>query len=206
MVSHLEKVLKSPEQLAELLALHPPEQAEQPDIPAGFGSYPEQLTDAAVLLLLQPDEEGTRLWFVQRSAALRRHAGQIAFPGGKREGGDDSLWHTALRESHEEIGLAHQGVRQLGELNQCWTPSGFRIHPFVAWNEGEAPSLPPNCEIERAFSLPLLELLLQPPVGLPWPRYATAHGTIWGATGRILYRWLEILQKASPERGGKPGT
>lgn len=190
---HLENLLKSPHQLQQLLLLNPPQQLQQPAIPAGWGSYPNQLTDASVLLLLQPDPQGTMLWFVRRSADLRQHAGQIAFPGGKQESHDASLWHTALRESHEEIGLQPEGVRQLGALDECWTPSGFRIHPFLGWNEGSPPQAQPNSEIDRAFALPLVQLLgveARP----PWPRYPTVYGEIWGATGRMLYGWLQILR------------
>ena len=197
MSNRLENLLKSPDKLEQLLLQHPPQLLDQPLIPEGWGSYPERLTNASVLLLFQPQPEGTDLWFVQRSADLRQHAGQIAFPGGKQEGGDPSLWDTALREAHEEIGLDVGGVRPLGGLDECWTPSGYRIHPFLGWNAGPPPAAQPNSEIERAFCVPVLDLYHSREGELPWPRFVTHQGVIWGATGRILHRCLEILQKAS---------
>lgn len=197
MTNDLEKLLKNPDRLEQWLRLHPPLARPQPSIPQGWGSYPEELTDASVLLLLQPSRSGTQLWFVQRSPDLRKHAGQIAFPGGKPEAHDASLWHTALRESQEEIGLEPGGVRQLGQLDQCWTPSGFRIHPFLGWNAGHPPQALPNSEIERAFCVPLAELVQAQEAEPPWPRYATSQGVVWGATGRILHGCLQILQEAS---------
>lgn len=180
-----------------MLVCRPRARKEQPVIPPGWGEYPSQLTDASVLLLLQPDPEGTLLWFVQRSPDLRKHAGQIAFPGGKRDQSDRDLWHTALREGHEEIGLDPAGVMPLGELDECWTPSGFRIHPFLGWNSGAPPTARPNSEVERAFCLPVVALLGAEQGEPPWPRFATPFGVVWGATGRILHGWLQMLQEAS---------
>lgn len=151
----------------------------------------EHLRAAAVLLLVQ----GADLWFIQRSSTLRQHAGQIAFPGGREEPEDGDLWRTALRESEEEIGIDPNSVVPLGRLHECWTPTGFRIRPYLGWNAG-APLQPrPNYEVERAFTMPVAELMLVRPV-LPWPKYPTPAGDIWGATARILHQWLELLREA----------
>ena len=96
-------------------------------------------TDAAVLLPLfgWPDEPG--LIFTERRADLRRHAGEISFPGGRRDEGDADLVATALREAQEEIGLDPAAV----ELGEALPPTatfvtGYRIHPFV----GRIPTRP----------------------------------------------------------------
>jgi len=183
MHNHLEKLLKSPEMMANQLAREPLAYASQ--APASF-------TLASVLMLMQPDtQNGTQVWFIRRSARLRRHAGQIAFPGGKQEAGDAGPWETALRESQEEIGLEPQGVVQLGRLPEILTPTGFRIIPFVGWNEAQPPKPQANDEVDLAFSLSLSQLFAE---GTESHSFVTPHGTIWGATARILQNCLKILR------------
>ena len=89
-------------------------------------------TDAAVLLPLYgwPEEPG--LIFTERRADLRRHAGEISFPGGRQDDGDADLAATALREAEEEIGLDPAAVELVGALPPTSTfVTGYRIHPFV---------------------------------------------------------------------------
>ena len=93
---------------------------------------------AAVLIALAPREEGAHLIFIERSSHLRKHAGQIAFPGGRMDPGDADPVATALREAHEEIALPPQAVTPLGFLDPYQTGSGYRIAPLVAWLRGEA--------------------------------------------------------------------
>lgn len=187
MHNHLEKLLKDPELLAQQLAREPVVRANQ---------VPENFTLASVLMLLQPDSQnGTQVWFIRRSPRLRRHAGQIAFPGGKQEANDASPWETALRESQEEIGLEPEGVVQLGRLPEILTPTGFCIMPFVGWNDAHPPNPQANDEVDLAFSLSLIQLFSE---GNESHSFTTPHGTIWGATARILHHGLKILgsQKA----------
>lgn len=87
---------------------------------------------AAVLIALAPREHGAHLIFIQRSSALRAHAGQIAFPGGRMDPGDACPIATALREAQEEIALPPQAVTPLGFLDPYQTGSGYRIAPVVA--------------------------------------------------------------------------
>ena len=89
-------------------------------------------TDAAVLLALYgwPDEPG--LIFTERRADMRRHAGEISFPGGRADEGDADLAATALREAQEEIALDPAAVQLRGALPPTSTfVTGYRIHPFV---------------------------------------------------------------------------
>jgi 8-oxo-dGTP pyrophosphatase MutT (NUDIX family) len=163
--------------------------------------------DAAVLLPLYgwPDEPG--LVFTERRADLRRHAGEISFPGGRQDETDASLEATALREAEEEIGLDPAAV----ELGEALPPvstfvTGYRIHPFV----GHIPhptelSLEPNpAEVETVltFSLDLLRdgyemrRLIRRGVPIHTPTYEVEGHLIWGATARILGDLLDRFEAA----------
>ncbi|HVY77402.1 MAG TPA: CoA pyrophosphatase [Solirubrobacterales bacterium] len=164
--------------------------------------------DAAVLLPLYgwPDDE-PGLIFTERRADLRRHAGEISFPGGRRDPGDADLGATALREAEEEIGLDPDRV-ELGEaLPMTRTfATGYRIHPFV----GRIPhprelALRPNpSEVETVltFSLGVLResydmrRLVRRGVPIHTPTYEIEGQLIWGATARILGDLLDRLEAA----------
>lgn len=180
MPHRLEKILKNPRALRKVLHGRTAE-----------NQAAEGLRPAAVLLLLDQGQ----LWFIQRARSMRHHAGQIAFPGGKHEPSDADLWHTALREANEEIGVDPQAVQPLGRLDECWTPSGYRIRPFLGWHAESLLQPRLSGEVERAFAVSVLDLLGMP-TGLPWPKYPTSYGEIWGATARMLYQWLELLREA----------
>jgi len=162
-------------------------------------------TDAAVLLPLYgwPDEPG--LVLTERRADLRRHAGEISFPGGRRDEGDADLAAAALREAEEEIGLDPAVVEIGEELPATATfVTGYRIHPFV----GRIPhparlGLRPNpdeVETVLAFSLDVLRegygmrRLIRRGVPLHTPTYEVEGHLIWGATARILGDFLSRLQ------------
>jgi 8-oxo-dGTP pyrophosphatase MutT (NUDIX family) len=159
-------------------------------------------TDAAVLLPLYgwPEEPG--LVFTERRSDLRRHAGEISFPGGRQEPADADLAATALREAQEEIRLDPGDVALSGALPPTSTfVTGYRIHPFV----GRIPhpaglSLEPNPgEVETllTFSLDVLRegyemrRLVRRGVPIHTPTYTVEEHFIWGATARILGDLLE---------------
>jgi 8-oxo-dGTP pyrophosphatase MutT (NUDIX family) len=160
--------------------------------------------DAAVLLPLYgwPDDPG--LVFTERRSDLRRHAGEISFPGGRRDPDDTDLSATALREAAEEIGL-DPAVVELGEELPTTSTfvTGYLIHPFV----GRIPhpselSLEPNpSEVETVltFSLDLLRehyeirRLIRRGVPIHTPTYEIEGRLIWGATARILGDLLDRL-------------
>lgn len=165
------------------------------------------VTDAAVLLPLYGwpgDDPG--LVFTERRADMRRHAGEISFPGGRRDPGDADLSATALREAHEEIGLDPAAV-ELGEsLPTTGTfVTGYRIHPFIGLIPHPAElSLEPNpAEVETVLTFSLAVLresyamrrLVRRGVPIHTPTYTVGEHQIWGATARILGDLLERLDR-----------
>ncbi len=154
-------------------------------------------TKAAVLLPLYgwPDEPG--LVFTERHSDLRRHAGEISFPGGRQDEGDADLTATALREAHEEIGLDPAAVELSGALPPTATfVTGYRIHPFVGLIPNPAEldlrANPAEVETVLTFSLGVLRegyamrRLIRRGVPLHTPTYEVEGHLIWGATARIL--------------------
>lgn len=131
----------------------------------------------------------------RRRADLRRHAGEVSFPGGRRDPEDMSLRDTALREAEEEIGLARDAVSVVGELSPISTfVTGYLIHPFV----GLIPSsqswrLSPR-EVDAVLELPLRALregrtrtrMQRRGISFETDAYIVGEHLIWGATARIL--------------------
>ena len=149
-----------------------------------------------------PEEPG--LVFTERRADLRRHAGEISFPGGRKDEGDADLTATALREAQEEIGLDPSRVELGEELPTTGTfVTGYRIHPFVGLIPHPAElDLEPNpAEVETvlAFSLEALRdnyamrRLIRRGIPFHTPTYEVEGHQIWGATARILGDLLERL-------------
>jgi 8-oxo-dGTP pyrophosphatase MutT (NUDIX family) len=160
--------------------------------------------DAAVLLPLYgwPDEPG--LIFTERRADLRRHAGEISFPGGRQDPGDADLAATALREAQEEIDLDPAVVEIRWALAPVSTfVTGYRVHPFVGIvaHPGELGLEPNPSEVETVltFSLELLSQgyemrrLLRRGIPIHTPTYEVEGHLIWGATARILSDLMERL-------------
>jgi 8-oxo-dGTP pyrophosphatase MutT (NUDIX family) len=161
-------------------------------------------TTAAVLLALYgwPKEPG--LLFTERRAELRRHGGEISFPGGRHDAADADLAATALREAQEEIGLDPAAVELCGALAPTATfLTGYRIHPFVGLlpNPADLDLKPNPAEVERVLTLPLKRLregyairrLIRRGTPIHTPTYAVEEHLIWGATARILCDLLERL-------------
>jgi 8-oxo-dGTP pyrophosphatase MutT (NUDIX family) len=178
--------------LSELLLS--PAEAEGLSAPGG--------TDAAVLLALYDYPETSRLVFTKRRIDMRRHAGEISFPGGRRDHPDEALMTTALREAEEEVGLDREAVTVAGALPPVGTfVTGYKVHPFVG-TVAEEPKLTPNPgEVAEILILGLDELragyamrrLVRRGIPIRTPTYDVGDHTIWGATARILGDLLQRL-------------
>jgi 8-oxo-dGTP pyrophosphatase MutT (NUDIX family) len=153
-----------------------------------------QTTAAAVLVPLFEKDGETHLWLVRRPKSMRSHAGQVAFPGGKSDPADESFTATALREAHEELGIARSSVDVLGSLDDYLTITGFTISPCVGWLASDIKLEPNPTEVERAFAVPLRSFL-QPASGvLPWRGWTVDGELVWGATAAIVRGFASIVR------------
>jgi 8-oxo-dGTP pyrophosphatase MutT (NUDIX family) len=147
-----------------------------------------------------------------RAQGLRRHAGQIAFPGGRMDAGDRDMVDTALREAREETGLAPGTVQVVGFLPEQAIISGYRVTPVVARLESLPPLTPDPVEVAECFLLPWRHVM-DDRHHVPAERPAS-HGTsrpydilygerrIWGATARILQSLREQALAPTPRSAG----
>jgi 8-oxo-dGTP pyrophosphatase MutT (NUDIX family) len=114
---------------------------------------------AAILVPVLLEKAGARLVYTVRKDNLADHAGQISFPGGSIEPGDESLLATALREAEEEIDLSPDLVEVVGELEEMYIPpSNFRVSPFVGLLPPEAEMVLAPDEVEEIFTVSLSTL------------------------------------------------
>ena len=117
-----------------------------------------ELKDAAVLIPVVENGDDARVIFTQRTSSLRKHSGQIAFPGGKLDA-DETPEFAALREAEEEIGLARHFVDVIGHLPSIPVLSGFRITPVLATVRPGFVLVPNPDEVESVFDVPLSFLM-----------------------------------------------
>jgi 8-oxo-dGTP pyrophosphatase MutT (NUDIX family) len=158
-------------------------------------------TEAAVLVPLYVRDDELHAVFTKRREDLRRHPGEISFPGGRRDHPDEELQTTALREAEEEIGLAVDDVDLLGTLQPVSTMvTGYLIYPHVGLIE-PIPWKPSPNEVELVLELPL-HALLSGFAKRPMTRrgftfetdtYVVDDHLIWGATARILGDLLDRI-------------
>ncbi len=126
------------------------------DLHGGIAHRPElQLTPAAVLAPLVERDGALHVIFTERAAHLRKHAGQISFPGGRMDAEDRDPMETALREAEEEIGLARAQVDVLGAFDPYRTVTGFVVTPFVGVVRGGFTPQPDPSEVAGVFDAPL---------------------------------------------------
>ncbi|WP_101759347.1 CoA pyrophosphatase [Oceanicoccus sp. KOV_DT_Chl] len=120
--------------------------------------YNSNYRQAAVLLAITAAEE-PELILTRRARHLTLHPGEVAFPGGKRDPEDDSLWATALREANEEVGLLAADVTCVGALSQYLTRTNINISPFVAFVPDGLMLTPNLNELDAIFKTPLRHFL-----------------------------------------------
>lgn len=152
-------------------------------------------TDAAVLVALYIDSGELHAVFTKRRDDLRRHPGEVSFPGGRHDETDADLAATALREAHEEIGLPPEAVDVIGALQPTPTiATGYAVYPFVGLIEpGQAWRLSP-LEVAEVLELTLADLLagyarrrlIRRGIPIRTDTYRVDGQLIWGATARIV--------------------
>lgn len=164
---------------------------------------------AAVMVIVHGPRKRPMVVMTVKSASLPLHAGEIAFPGGKAEEGDESLLHTALRETLEEVGLRIESEHVAGGLSPVSTlSSGFVIAPYLAVLDG-TPALKPNSEVAEILRIPLGALLDSvapdddPGHGSMSGMYTFEHAVtggrkVWGASARILKQVRDALAAPGP--------
>jgi len=173
---------------------------------------PREQTLAAVLvpLCVSARSQPPHVVLTRRRSDLRRHAGEISFPGGRMDPGDADLTATALREANEEIGLAPDAVELLGALPPVSTfATGYQIHPFVGTiAAGQRWRISPR-EVDAVLELPLNGLresrtrtrMERRGITFETDAYVLDGHLVWGATFRIIELLLERLREGGP--GGR---
>lgn len=160
---------------------------------------PMQMPEAAVLMPFT-NEPDPQLILTVRSPHMPTHAGEVAFPGGKRDPGDRDLLATALRESHEEVGLSPQEVEVLAELSPMASRFGMKVTPFVGLVQPDVQLVAEPGEIGEIFRVPLNFFLeTTPELSAPFtflgrrmrfPNYYFEQRRIWGLTAFMI---LDVL-------------
>ena len=161
-------------------------------------------TKAAVLTALYVDDGELHVVFTRRRHDLRSHAGEISFPGGRRDAGE-SLEETALREAEEEIGLPREDVEIVGALEPTPTvATSYAVYPFVGLIEPGLTWTPSAQEVDEVLELRLCDLrashtrtrLLHRGIPFRTDVYSAGAGlVIWGATARIVG---DLLRRVGP--------
>lgn len=171
---------------------------------ANFERQPKSdpaLRPAAVAIILTANPEGEACFLItRRSAGLRRHAHQWALPGGRLDPGETVI-EAALRETHEEIGLALEPTDVMGLLDDFATRSGFRMTPIVVWAEPGQTLRPDPREVEQLHFVPLTELekpevpILEeiPESDRPVLSIPILNQQIYTPTASILYQMREVV-------------
>jgi 8-oxo-dGTP pyrophosphatase MutT (NUDIX family) len=173
--------------------------------------------DAAVLVPLYVSDHELHAVFTRRRADLRRHAGEISFPGGRQDVEEEDLRTTALREAEEEIGLPPDAVELVGALVPTPTiVTNYAIYPFVGIIEPGHVWTPSAAEVDEVLELPLRAVrdghdrrrLMRRGVPFRTDVYEVDGQVIWGATARIVGDLLEriepLLSDAAP--GAQAGS
>jgi 8-oxo-dGTP pyrophosphatase MutT (NUDIX family) len=157
---------------------------------------------AAVLVPIVEHDDGPTILLTRRADALARHAGQVAFPGGRADDGE-APWETALREAHEEVGLEPERVTVAGLARPYETATGFVVTPVVGFVRPGFTPKPDPAEVAEVFEAPFAFLMdsssyeerSQVFAGAERFYYAVSHGDqlIWGATAGMLRGLREQL-------------
>ncbi len=180
-------------------------------MPPGSRAWPEDLRrkmcenlkPAAVLIPIFEHADSPTVLLTKRSADLKNHAGQVSFPGGRMEPADADITETALRETHEEVGIRADQVDIAGYLPPMLTVTGYAVTPVVGFVAPAISLTLDRSEVELAFEVPLAFLLDENNqesserdvrgVIVPIVEFNYAKQRIWGVTANILIEFRQIL-------------
>ena len=167
------------------------------------------LTPAGVLLLLYPKDGEYCILLNKRTDQVEHHKGEISFPGGRKDEGDKSSLDTALRETHEEMGIRPEDVELLGDVDDMPTRSRFLVSTHVGTIPYPYEFSPSEAEVAEVLEVPISRLMDEDCIReqahlvdgqvVRTTAYAYEGHLIFGATARILDRFLGLLNTA-PEK------
>ncbi|GJM34989.1 MAG: coenzyme A pyrophosphatase [Saprospiraceae bacterium] len=170
---------------------------------------PDTAKLASVLALFYAKASQWHLVLIERNStnANDRHKGQISFPGGKCEPEDQSLFHTAVREAEEEVGVPAESIKWLGSLTELYIPvSNFLVHPFVGFVDHIPTFTPQLSEVKSILEVPFdyfldktniqhTDMKIGQNITLRQVPYYSVEGKIvWGATAMIISELMEVTK------------
>lgn len=157
---------------------------------------------AAVLLPIFDVDGHPHVLLTKRAETLPLHRGQVSLPGGRWEEEDGSLTTTALRETHEEVGIPPSAVQVVGLLDDVNTMvTGYIVTPVVGLLPERPVPVPNPAEIGRVMEVPLgvilaIDATIPDRAGVPELRYPVGGEDVWGATARILRGFVQVTREA----------
>ena len=161
---------------------------------------------AAVMMLFYPKNGKTHLVLIVRNAYDGVHSSQIAFPGGKYEISDANFQETALRETHEEVGISSEKIEIIKQFTPMYIPpSNFLVHPFLGISSQELSFYPDIREVADIIELPLSvflndEIIIEATLSTSYaanvlvPAFNIQNHVVWGATAMILSELRDVLK------------
>ena len=175
--------------------------------PDNIANIDPNARQGAVLALLYPKNGELYTVLMLRNVYEGTHSGQVSFPGGKQETVDKTLWHTALREANEEVGIHASEVQKIGNLTQVYIPpSRFLVSPFLAYSSASPNFVPDDIEVQKIIEAPISAFMepskirqkmlfvhsLNTEIEIKY--YEIEGETVWGATAMMLSEISEIIR------------
>ena len=161
---------------------------------------------AGVMVLLFKREEEYTVILNRRTRMVEHHKGEISFPGGRMEVGDEGLLDTALRETFEEMGISREKIQVLGRIDDMQTKTGYMIRPFVGVIDYPYNYRLSNEEVEEVLEMPVAglfspeyqrdEIRITGKKQDKAPVYVYEGNVVFGATARILHNLADIIAAA----------